>query len=103
METGTRLVDSTLIRTFYEIVPNKNRTSSRVQSVTRIVTVNGQEVYKDKMSLKMHVALKDPIKKLDRFLSGLEETKSGQDIGPDCRNRPCFFKKVWRKLFCEKV
>lgn len=72
-------------------------------SVSRSITSDGKEVYKDKMSPEMYIASKDPIRNLECFLLGLEESKDGGNIGGNSRKRGSFFAQIWRKLFCKKI
>lgn len=48
--------------------------------VSRSIWVDGKEIYKDKMDPKVYMASLDPIKKLEKFLLGLEKSESGNDI-----------------------
>ena len=79
------------------------------QSIRRIEisiyheTESRDDVYKDKMSPKMYIASKDPIRNLECFLLGLEESKDGRNIGSNSRKRGSFFAQIWRKLFCKKI
>ena len=77
--------------------------SRELLSVSRSIWVDGKEIYKDKMDPKVYMASFDPIKKLEKFLLGLEKSESGNDIGSNGANTGCFFKKVWGKLFGKKV
>lgn len=72
-------------------------------SVSRSITVDGKEVYNDKMSPRMFMASKDPIRNLECFLLGLEESKDSRNIGRNSGKRGSFLAQIWRKLFCKKI
>lgn len=86
----------------YETEKRNGRTEKLI-SVSRSVTLNGKEIYKDKMSPLMYVSSKDPLRNLERFLLGFEKIESSQNIDPDGRKRICLFQKIRRKLFGEKI
>lgn len=102
MKAETRPSSFIFIQIIHETEKGKG-SHSKLQSVSRIITVDGKEVYKDKMSPKMYIASKDPIKNLECFLLGLEESKDGRNIGSNSRKRGSFFAQIWRKLFCKKI
>lgn len=100
----TLLLNSIEITISGEVEANSDSSSYHIlSSVSRIVTVNGKEAYKDKMSPKMYIASKDPIRNFEKFLLGFEKTQSSSNTGSNGRNRGCLFKKIWRKLFSKKI
>lgn len=54
--------------------------SRELLSVSRSIWVDGKEIYKDKMDPKAYMASLDPIRKLEKFLLGLEKSESDNDI-----------------------
>ncbi|QUT76139.1 hypothetical protein INE81_02613 [Bacteroides salyersiae] len=100
----TLLLNSIEITISGEVEANSDNSSYHIlSSVSRTVTVNGKEIYRDKMSPGMYMASKDPIRNFENFLLGFEKTQSGSDAGSNSRNRGCLFKKIRRKLFSKKV
>lgn len=102
MRAKTKLGSSILIQIIYDTEKGKG-SHSKLLSVSRIITVDGKEVYKDKMSPEMYIASEDPIKDLNNFLLGLKKTKDSKDVGSNSRNGSNFFQKIWRKLFGKKI
>ncbi len=84
----------------YETEKREGRTGKLI-SVSRSVTSDGKEIYKDKMSPMMYVSSKDPLRNLERFLLGFEKAESSKDIGPNGRKRISLFQKIRRQLFGE--
>ena len=87
----------------HEVEDRDNGKAKRLLSISRFITLDGKEVYKDKMSPEMYMASKDPIRDIECFLLKLEESKDGRNIGGNSRKRDNFFAQIWRKLFCKKI
>lgn len=73
--------------------------------VERIVSVDDENVYSDRMSVRMYFRLdeSDPIRNLETFLSGLKQRQSGENSRADSCKFIGGIKKIWRKLFSKKV
>lgn len=99
----TQRISHIEISIYYELESRSNGNTEGLLSVSRSITSDGKEIYKDKMSPKMYIASKDPIRNLEYFLLGLEESKDGRNIGSNSRKRSGFFAQFWRKLFCKKI
>lgn len=65
----------------------------------RTVYVNENQVYQDRMTVKMAMHCTDPIRKLEEYLLGLEVGQGGKDCSCNTGNLIGLFKKVWRKMF----
>lgn len=73
-------------------------------SIKRIVSVNGETVYEDKMSFKMFATLDDdPIRNLELFLLGQKKTESCSDVGCNTRKERCLLAHIWGKVFGKKL
>lgn len=82
----------------HETESRGNGKACKILSVSRSVTCDDKEVFKDEMSPVMYAVLQDPIRKLELFLLGLEESQGGKDGASDCRDTRSFFKKIRCKL-----
>jgi len=102
-EKSTQSIRRIEISIYHETESRDDGKAKGLLSVSRSITSDGKEVYKDKMSPKMYIASKDPIRNLECFLLGLEESKDGRNIGSNSRKRGSFFAQIWRKLFCKKI
>ena len=99
----TQRISRIEISIWHETEGTDNGKAKRLLSVSRSITVDGKEIYKDKMSPKMFRASKDPIRRLECFILGLEEPENCSNISCDSRKRRGFFAQIWRKLFCKKI
>lgn len=99
----TQRISHIEISIYYELESRSNGNTEGLLSVSRSITSDGKEVYKDKMSPKMYIASKDPIRNLECFLLGLKEPENSNNISCDSRKGGGFFAQIWRKLFCKKI
>lgn len=86
-----------------EIKVYKEKTTGKraPERYKRVVFRDGEEYYKDQMPLKMFCAASDPIRSLDKYLSGLKEHKSTKDTRRDRGYFISFFQEIRRKLVCK--
>lgn len=77
----------------------------KVKTIQRIVSVDYELVYSDRMSARMHSRLdeSDPIRNLEMFLLGLEKSQSRKNSRTDSCKFIGGIKKIRRKLFSKKV
>lgn len=84
MNMKRELVSSVMIETYCESeMDGSGKVFSKLRSVRRVVSVNGERVYEDRMSPMMHAASRDPIRVLENFLLGLEKSDGGKDVCGD--------------------
>ncbi|WP_322932554.1 hypothetical protein VCM39_12525 [Bacteroides sp. CG01] len=73
----TLLLNSIEITISGEVEANSDSSSYHIlSSVSRTVTVNGKEIYRDKMSPETYMASEDPIRNLENYLLGLEKKQN---------------------------
>lgn len=102
-EKSTQSIRRIEISIYHETESRDDGKAKELLSVSRSITSDGKEVYKDKMSPKMYIASKDPIRNLECFLLGLKEPENSNNISCDSRKGGGFFAQIWRKLFCKKI
>lgn len=63
------------------------RSTKKLLSIERKVSVDGRLVYKDKISPKTYITLKDSIRDFEEYLLGLtKECQSTKDVTANCRD-----------------
>lgn len=77
--------------------------SGKLISVSREISVDDKEVYRDLMSPDIYKASSDPIRNFERFLIGIEKEDGGNDIDSNNEYPESFFDKIRRKLFGRRV
>lgn len=90
METVIRekRVSRTEILGCYEWETRSANDVGKLISVSRSVTLEGKEIYKDMMSSAIYCASQDPIRKLELFLLGVKDDKSRENVSSNIQGSP---------------
>lgn len=75
-----------------------------IERITREVSIDYNLVYTDRMKADIYyksLSVSDPIRNLERFLSGLEQWQSCENRRSDSGKFISRIKMIWRKFFCQ--
>lgn len=69
----------------------------RIDLIKRTVFEDGEMVYSDTISEKLHRISEDPLRKIEKGL--FHESNRTENCLPQRENKICFFKTLWFKIF----
>ena len=79
-----------------------DNTPHEFKYIERIVSMNGEEIYRDKQNIKLYSLNNSPLFQFEQWIIGSlapEQAKRGNDVSSNSRQRICTLHKFWLKVF----